>query len=210
MTATAGIAATIGLSVVYWLSTLLHWRQVALFCAAVPVIATTIILFVPETPIWLLGKNRTDEALKSLQWLRGWTNNAAITEEFKELQRYKETAHRCYSCEKQQLNCSHPPPRLQDKLQDFLRKRTLIPFCLIAFQFILIQFCGIFPMRPYIIQILDCYHTAIDASQINTIMGLLGILANIVILFTVQKIGKRRIYLYSAMITMICCFALSE
>lgn len=193
------------------MNTLIHWRDVALICSSVPVLTTIAIFFVPETPIWLLAKNRTEEALKSLQWLRGWTSNTAINNEFKNLQRYKQTAHRCYDCEKMQLDqCSHPPPRFQDKLKDFLRKRTLIPFGLIAFQFILIQFCGVFPMRPFMIQILECYRTSADANEITTIMGLLGILANIVILFTVKKIGKRRIYLYSALITMICCFALSK
>lgn len=48
-----------------------HWRWLA-FIGAIPPILQIILIFpVPETPRWLLGKNRESEALESLSWLRG-------------------------------------------------------------------------------------------------------------------------------------------
>lgn len=37
----------------------------------------------PESPHWLLSKNRPDDARKSLAWLRGWVPVERIEEEFK-------------------------------------------------------------------------------------------------------------------------------
>lgn len=195
---------------IYWLNTILSWRQLALICTAVPVIATLAILLVPETPIWLLSKGRTDDALKALQWLRGWTANEKITTEFKTLQEYQKNAHKCYACEKQQQNCPHPTPSFQEKLHDFMRRRTFTPFLLLATQFVLMQLCGLFPMRPYSIQILKTFNTSVSAEVVNSLMPTISILANILILLTIHKFGKRRMYLYSSIGVMLCCFALSE
>lgn len=91
--------------------------------------------------------------MKSLQWLRGWVSPAAVSDEFKDLQRYNAMASSCLSCEKLVTKCEHPPPTLLEKVKDIGRKRTLKPFILVAFQCFIMQFCGIFAMRPYIVQV---------------------------------------------------------
>lgn len=39
--------------------------------AVVPVISTILLMLIPETPYWLVSKNRMEEAWQSLAWLRG-------------------------------------------------------------------------------------------------------------------------------------------
>lgn len=46
----------------------------------------TALFFVPESPHWLLLKNRTDDARKSLAWLRGWVSIDRIEIEFRSIQ----------------------------------------------------------------------------------------------------------------------------
>lgn len=75
MTALSNISATLGLFIVYLLNTLMPWRSVGLVCLAVPVVTMIAVCFIPETPLWLLSKNREKEAMASLQWLRGWVIN---------------------------------------------------------------------------------------------------------------------------------------
>lgn len=103
--------------------------------------------------------------MKSLQWLRGWVSPAAVSDEFKDLQRYSAMSTSCLNCEKLVTKCEHPPPTIWEKLKDVGRKRTLKPFILIAFQCFIMQFCGIFAMRPYIVQV--DFHPVYTSCRIN-------------------------------------------
>lgn len=109
---------------------------------------------VPETPSWLMSKNRPDDARKALQWLRGWVSPKAVEKEFQELQRYNETCNSCSECEKLKVKCSHPPPSTLKKLKDLKRTRNMKPFLLVLLIFTFTQFTGLPPMRPYLVLIL--------------------------------------------------------
>lgn len=165
---------------------------------------------VPETPIWLLSKSRKEDAQKSLQWLRGWVPPKAVEKEFQDLQRYEEASNACIECEKLNAKCTHPPPSIKDKASDLIRKRTLKPFFIITFMFFVLQFSGMFAMRPYIIQILNTYGVPFNANQTTAILGLIGIFACMILLCIVRVVGKRKIYLCSIAVTFVSCFALSK
>lgn len=160
--------------------------------------------------MWLLSKSRNEEAMKSLQWLRGWVSPLAVAEEFKGLERYSAMSNSCLSCEKLETKCDHPAPTFVEKIKDVFRKRTLKPFALVAFLCLVMQFCGIFAMRPYIVQILHAFGVPMEPNPTTVLLGLLGILANVGLLLTVQRFGKRNIYLYSLFFTFISCFGLSK
>lgn len=112
---------------------------------------------IPETPLWLLSKDRETDALKSLQWLRGWVSPKAVENEFNGLVRYNEVSKSCAKCVKAELKCTHPPPTIREQFKELLRKRNLKPFFLLSFAFFIAQFNGMFAMRPYIVQILKAY-----------------------------------------------------
>lgn len=165
---------------------------------------------VPEAPIWLLSKQRSEEAQKSLQVLRGWVSNESISAEFEQLKQICEISASCSVCEKSGKKCDHPPPKLLDKLKDMTRKRTLKPFVLVTILFLLMQFTGMFAMRPYIVPILSVHGISLNANFITIMLGILGIFANIFIVFTIRTFGKRKIYLYSMVGNFISSFALSK
>lgn len=164
----------------------------------------------PETPLWLLSRNRHEDALKSLQWLRGWVNSDAVQKEFNELQLSRIDGQTCYKCQKQNEICQHPPPSIIDKIRDLFRKRTLCPFLLIGSLYFLSVFCGITAFRPYIVQVLYFYQSPIDANQVVVWLGYIGFVANLILVCTIRKLGKRLVYLWSLTIVVLTLFTLGK
>lgn len=114
--------------------------------------------------LWLLSKKRESEALKSLQWLRGWVSPKAVKEEFDEIKRYNEYSISCTACIKAERKCTHPPPTIREKLRELIRRRTIKPFVILLIAFFIAQFSGTHAMRPYIVQILKNFGSPIDPS----------------------------------------------
>ncbi|CAG9793504.1 unnamed protein product [Diatraea saccharalis] len=74
-----------GIFMAYLLGSVLPWRQAALAALSIPLITMVLVLFVPETPVWLLSKGRQKQALRSLCRLRGWAKPEEVKEEFDQL-----------------------------------------------------------------------------------------------------------------------------
>lgn len=208
LTACAGVSVMIGFTIVYFLGTVIVWRTAALICLSVPVATMIAICFVPETPMWLLSKNRNEEALKSLQWLRGWVSPKAVQKEFDEIVRYSDYSNKCAPCQKTEFKCDHPPANTKDKFKELIRKRTLKPFALVMIFFLFSQFSGLTAMRPYMVQIFKAFRIPVDPGWATVNIGIIGLIANIVCMVFIRLVGKRRLALFSMVGTMICCMLL--
>lgn len=60
-----------GILLIYALSSVLPWQEVARVAIILPICALLAFFFLPESPLWLAKMGRADEALKALTWLRG-------------------------------------------------------------------------------------------------------------------------------------------
>lgn len=162
--------------------------------------------------MWLrqvFDKSKLTIKFKTIFWNRGWVSPKAVSAELSQLQKHSELSRSCVSCEKLAVKCGHPAPTLCDKFRDMTRKRTLKPFSLVTIMFIAMQFSCMFAMRPYIVQVLRAHGIPLGANATTVILGLLGILANIVLLLIIRICGKRNIYLYTMVVTTLSCFGLS-
>lgn len=191
-----------------------EWRQRVFFfkkqvCKAVCLQSKIVYLQVPESPSWLLLRDRAKDAEKSLQWLRGWTSKEMINKEFIDLQNYSCASTACLACAKQSIKCEHPKPTFRDKLNDLKRKRTLKPMFLVFCLYFCLEFCIVTVWQPYIIQVLKAFGTPINANVATVISAGLGIFASLFLISTVKKLGRRRLYLTSSFIVTICTFGLS-
>lgn len=65
------VASQIGLLSAFAMGAKFDWRQLALVCAASPVMLLITAQYIPETPSFLLYTNQEEKAEKALQWLRG-------------------------------------------------------------------------------------------------------------------------------------------
>ena len=50
---------------------MLHWKVVCVVCGLLPVVTFVSMIFLPETPPWLVLHGRKEEAERVLRWLRG-------------------------------------------------------------------------------------------------------------------------------------------
>ena len=61
----------LGLLTSFLMGAWLDWRQLALVCAAAPLMMLVTVQYAPETPSYLILSGKLEEAERSLQWLRG-------------------------------------------------------------------------------------------------------------------------------------------
>lgn len=210
----------------------LSWRQVAFVCAIFPLACLIAVTFVsktqrnifkrifffksktqyvqvPETPSWLLSKGRVADAKKSLQWLRGWTSEQTVSEEFEELQNYAIASNACAACAKQSIECHHAKPTILDKIKELKRRRNVRPIILMF----LLQFFGIFNgsyvWDPYIVQVVNALGTPIKPNYATVMTSGMGVVGSLFLGLTVKKLGRRPIYLTASVVLAMCCIGLS-
>lgn len=162
---------------------------------------------VPESPLWLLSKNRISDAFSALCWLRGWAQKQKaqdVAEEFEALQNYSKRSKSCNECIKRDLNCTHPLPTTVEKLKEFKRKQVLKPLFIVMSMFIIAEFSGMTGMTPFIIQIFKAYDSPIAPDQASAIQSFVNTAANILVLFLIKFTGKRKLYLFVLLLAFLC------
>lgn len=120
---------------------------------------------IPESPIWLMTKNRDDRALSSLKWLRGWRIDERVEEEYSDMQRYKEFVDACAACKKEKIRCTHPPPTMAQNLKELAKKKTIKPFLIFTICGFFAYTCGSHHLQSYFVQIMNAYQSPIDPNQ---------------------------------------------
>ncbi|XP_049886134.1 facilitated trehalose transporter Tret1-like isoform X2 [Pectinophora gossypiella] len=217
-TLTNGFTST-GMFLAYLLGTVLPWRQAALVSLTVPVATMVLVMFVPETPIWLLSKGRQKEALHSLCRLRGWAKPEDVREEFDQLVQYNEVVRQCVICVKEgktfELPCEHTNGnifrRIRMKIKHVLLvKETMRPFVLVMAYFMFHTMSGLTPIRPNMVNLCKALGMKYDPKTIVVLVGAVFIVMNLFSAVIVKMIGKRKLVLGSLLGTACCSLAISS
>ncbi|XP_063701757.1 facilitated trehalose transporter Tret1-like [Culicoides brevitarsis] len=74
LSAVQKMAQHVGVLIAYLLGSVLDWRQLALFVSVAPMMLFVTVIYIPETPSYLVLKGRDEEAYRALQWLRPHKN----------------------------------------------------------------------------------------------------------------------------------------
>ena len=84
-----GIFLALGQFFVWFLSYFLSWRMTAFVLIIPPLLLTLMLLLLPETPYWLVSKNRFSSAKKSLEFFRG--SHYDVTEELIDIKKHHQS-----------------------------------------------------------------------------------------------------------------------
>lgn len=178
LSSSAGFSVIFGILAVFLLGTFLNWRTVALISGIFPITSFVLLFFVPESPYWFILKNRQEDAQKSLAWLRGWVAVEEIQPEYMELN-------------KQISNSVVDNRPLADKVKLYTEKKFYWPFSVVAFAFLLSQFCGTTPLQVFAVKIFASLRTPIDEYYATVAMGVAEFLGCILSTSVVHYTGKR-------------------
>lgn len=180
------LMVTIGILFVYILGYVTNVFTFSIVCACLPLLFALVFVTMPESPLWLVSRNRTDAAISSLQWLRG--NRYDYTDELTELQ---DDDRRTKA-----LNVS-----VMDALRRPATKRALI--IIVGLMFFL-QLSGINIVIFYTASIFEAANTGLEAELATIIVGVMQVLATFVASMIVDKVGRRVLLLISVSVMAFC------
>ncbi|KAL4717843.1 hypothetical protein ACJJTC_000992 [Scirpophaga incertulas] len=190
-----------GIFTQFLFGTLMYWRTVALVNIFFTILAVTALCFVPESPHWLVSKNRHDDAKKCLQWLRGWTNGYAVEDELKDIQSlYKQKKAEGDDSEEE----------FTDKIANYMERGFIIPFLLVCYSFFVGHFSGMTTLQTYAVSIFNMLEVPIDKYYATLVLGLLQILGAALCVLLVHYTGKRPLTFFSTAGASICCLVVAS
>lgn len=146
LTATGTTCVVIGILVQFVMGTFLKWRTIALVCSAMPLLTIVALFFVPESPYWLLTKNRIKEARKSLAWLRGWVEPHKVSEEFDEI-------HQALVQNRRHSEETNSSGGFYERFQPYTKRTFLVPFALVSATLFVGCFSGKTPLQTYAVEV---------------------------------------------------------
>lgn len=181
---------TIGILYSYVLGSTVNYQWLGILCGLIPVVFLIIFFFMPETPVYLLKKDKRQEAEKVLQWLRGKNydikpEKAAIQEELDEAANNKASFKDLISS-KANVNA------------------LIVSLGLMIFQ----QLSGVNAVIFYASDIFEAAGTGLDASISTVIVGVVQVIVTYAATLLVDRAGRRLLLLISSSVMCICLVVL--
>jgi len=194
-----------GVFIQFILGSLMDWRSVAAVSSAFPVITILMLCFVPESPVWLIREQRFREAVKSLQWLRGWVPEHMIEAEFNQL--YDELiTQKAIELSADGIPLQGQRRTLGQRLRMWRKRSFLVPFLLVSFSFFTGHFSGKTPLQTYAVQIFHTLKAPMNKYHATILLGVAEMLATILGVVLIHFTGKRPLVLVSTVGTGLCFF----
>ncbi|XP_050046257.2 solute carrier family 2, facilitated glucose transporter member 8-like [Dermacentor andersoni] len=173
------LSVTIGILGVFFFGKFLSWSSLAILCLTLPAAMAVLMIFMAESPRWLMQKGKREDALKALQFLyaagtdyEGERNNIEMN---------------------LKLNSSESF-HVRELQQPFIYKPILISLFLMFAQ----QMSGINAVMFYAVSIFQSAGTTIPPEDCMVIIGVVQVIATLGATMVMDKGGRRVLLLTSA------------
>ncbi|KAF5284935.1 hypothetical protein FQA39_LY16890 [Lamprigera yunnana] len=176
-----------GLILVYLKGWLMNWRMIALLINAYALIPIVVVLFIPESPAWLVSKGRIAQARKSLRFFyRYHSEKSDLVEE--ELKNIIE----------EQMQKREQRFELKKHLQLFLLPTFYKPFLILCATFFFQQFSGIFAIITYCIIFFKQIGSSIDPYLASICTAGVKLVMSVMVTVLMKKFNRRPLYIFGA------------
>ncbi|XP_047524305.1 facilitated trehalose transporter Tret1-like [Pieris napi] len=195
LTATSSMCIIIGVFTQFLFGLFLYWRHVALLNIIFTVLAVIALCFVPESPHWLVSRERYNDARKSLQWLRGWTTPQRVDAELRDIE----------ALYNKKQEAEGKVETVYERLSLYTERSFLIPFFLVSYAFFVGHFSGMTTLQTYAVSIFQMLEAPIDKYYATLILGVLQIVGSGGCVLMVHYTGKRPLTFFSTAGAGVCC-----
>ncbi|XP_049287383.1 facilitated trehalose transporter Tret1-like isoform X2 [Anopheles funestus] len=195
LAATGSTCVILGVLIEFLMGSFMKWRTVALISSVVPILAATLLFFIPESPVWLASKGRLEQSKAALAWLRGWTTEEQVEAEFKEIE------HQMTKDAELQKDFT-----IVDKARLYTQRAFLQPFGIILLCFFIGHFSGMTTLQTYAVQIFHTLKAPINKYYATCLLGLTELIGTLFCVFLVHRTGKRPLVFISTIGCAVCFF----
>ncbi|XP_031622593.1 facilitated trehalose transporter Tret1-like [Contarinia nasturtii] len=178
------IFMSLAILVSYVIGSLVKWDILAWYCTAMAVVFGCILLFMPESPVWLRSKNRIKEAERSADWLKLPPPHIPTVDEKTDM-------------EMTQMANDHEKA---SKKSIYLTRPILMPLCIGLSLLVLQQISGIDSIIFFTVEIFRESGSTINEHLATILVGFVQLVSNIVALFVVDRSGRKPLLMISAVI----------
>ncbi|ROT66788.1 gastric caeca sugar transporter [Penaeus vannamei] len=179
----------LGILVCFLVGSYVNWWWLALVGAIIPLVFTTLMCFVPETPRWYISRDRVEDAQASLEWLRG--SAADVDFELDAIQRNFEIA-------KQESS----------SLKDLFRRQYAKPFLLAMGLMLFQQLSGINAVIFYTVSIFKMSGSTINNYLSTIIVGVVNLLSTFLANVLIDRLGRKILLYVSSVLIVLSLVAL--
>ncbi|CAH0549258.1 unnamed protein product [Brassicogethes aeneus] len=200
----SSISFAIGVLIIYMLGYALKdsWMIMALFTAVFPCIGILLnALFIPESPSWLIAKNRVDEAKLNMCYVFGVKeSNYQVEQEIESLIKTKTV--------KNGTNKSPMSVQLRKKIKMMMKPAFYNAFVIVVVFFFFQQFSGTFSIVFYAISIVENAGVKFDPYLAIVLIGVVRMFSAILLSYITKKFGRRPLAIFSGLGMSVCMLVL--
>lgn len=187
LSAFAAVGISFGVLFQYTLGSITTWSILSIISACLPVLAFFLMYLMPETPNYLIGKNKQVKAEKSMTKLRDSKYN--INKEITQLVAFN--AKLILPQEPQEQAKTIEKSNGQQLLKTLMSPAALKPFAILFTYFLMYQFSGVNTITFYAVDIFQASGTSLNKNMCTILLGIVRLIFTIVGCVSLRRMGRR-------------------